>query len=204
MLIRKTSSLLRTPAFRSFIPIIISLIVLWILRDQLAAIDLIALSQTLALFEARLWITALALSALSFYAIAQYDRIAAHLMRLPISRNQALMSGWRATALSQVLGYGLITGALVRWWSLGANTASSLWNTSRMTVVVAACFFSGWGVVTSAAILVAHPAGLPGFTKQLAWLVIGIAMTGIVLSLSGRTQLQRFLPSLTVSAPVIF
>ncbi len=104
----------RGPAVRSTFPILVSLVLIWLLKDRFFEIDFGTTLASLTQYGLAHWLTGAGLSGVSFYAISQYDRIAAHLLGLRLTRRDALMSGWRATAIAQVLGYGLITGALVR------------------------------------------------------------------------------------------
>ncbi|MEM7470994.1 MAG: phosphatidylglycerol lysyltransferase domain-containing protein [Pseudomonadota bacterium] len=204
MLNRGQDMTLRLPALRALIPVAISLAILWLLRDRIMGVDVAALSAAFSQFQPGLWVSAAGLSIVSFYAIAQYDRLAAHMLDLKISRHAALMSGWRATAVSQVLGYGLITGALIRWWALGHNKALSLWACARLTLTVTGSFFAGWVVVTAFAVLVARPDTFSAAAVPLAWLIVIATSVVLILSLSPQSKLQRVLPNLSLSAPIIF
>ncbi|WP_299736217.1 phosphatidylglycerol lysyltransferase domain-containing protein [uncultured Roseobacter sp.] len=61
------------------------------------------------------WLTAILFTVLSFFAVGQYDVLARRHLGLPGSEAQARKNGMMTVALSQVLGFGLVTGGLVRY-----------------------------------------------------------------------------------------
>lgn len=146
-------------------PLALSLATLWLLRDHLRGIDVQAILSLFQGFDPDIWALAVLCTALSLLAVGGYDVLIARQMRLPISDRQAFAAGWRATAIAQTLGFGLITGALVRWRLLGLSGRDGLWRTTKLTGLVTASFFYGWLVVAGGAAILS-----PGLPDQIWWL----------------------------------
>ena len=86
------------------------------------------------------------------------------------------MAGFCGIALSQLLGLGVVTGALVRWRLM---PSLGLWQAGRVTLVVSALFLAGWAVVTALAVLAA---GGPTPGAALAVLCVGAIAVALALS----------------------
>ena len=191
------------PLLRGILPIAVSLCVLWILRDKIMNVDLGGMVQTAFQFSTRDWTIAAFLTAVSFYAVAQYDRLVAAQMELSIPRRTILAAGWRATAIGQVLGYGLVTGSLTRWRALGRIDGLSLWECSRMTAGVTVSFFAGWVVVASTAITLAPQEQFQGLPRQLAIIGLLLTLIAIIASVRPPSKWARQVPPLRFIIPVI-
>lgn len=127
---------------------------LWLLSDRLAQIDTAALSRALGRIGPGQWALALALTAVSFWAVGQYDAVVHRHLATGLPGRAARRAGICAIAVSQSLGLGLISGAILRWRML---PGLSLWQATRITAAVALSFLAGWAVVTSV-VLLALPA----------------------------------------------
>lgn len=191
------------PVRRGIVPIIVSLVLLWLLRDKIIHVDWTVMVQTALQFSLANWSVAALLTAVSFYAIAQYDRLVAIQMHLNIPRKTALAAGWRATAIGQVLGYGLVTGALTRWRALGRSTGTSLWDCSRLTAGVTTSFFLGWAAITSVAIVLTPGHAFQGWMQPCA--LLGLIGTLAILCSSAipPRRLARHIPPPRFVLPVI-
>ncbi|WP_377504981.1 phosphatidylglycerol lysyltransferase domain-containing protein [Octadecabacter sp. R77987] len=110
----------------------------------------------------------------SFCAVGQYDAGVHKLMATGVAPVDARRAGMRAIALGQTLGFGSLTGALVRWRCL---PALGLWRTTQISVLVSLSFLAAWAVV--AALMVALTGlPLPGTMAQTlsgATALIGLA-----------------------------
>ena len=121
-----------------------------------------------------------ALSALatfaSFCAVGQYDAGVHRMMHTGVAPVDARRAGMRAIALGQTLGFGSLTGALVRWRCL---PTLGLWRTTQISVLVSLSFLAAWAVV--AAVMVALTGlPLPGTMMQT---VTGATVTGATVLL---------------------
>ena len=100
----------------------------------------------------------------SFAALAQYDALMHRVLATRQTPSQARRAGWVAIAISQTVGFGLVSGALVRWRML---PGSSLRDASRLTAAVAASFLAAWAMLSAAVMLVA-PVSLSKGLPQIA------------------------------------
>ena len=98
-----------------------------------------------------IWITAILFTAVSFAAIGQYDILARRHLRLPGSDTRTHQNGMIAIALSQVLGFGLLTGSLVRY---RLRPGDGMLRSGQITAIVTAFFLTGLLFVTVFAIAI--------------------------------------------------
>ncbi len=159
-------------------------------RERIAALDVAAIKAALATVSVLQWALALGATALSFAALARYDALVHRMIGTGIAPAPARRAGWSAIALSQVLGFGLVSGALVRWRML---PGLSLVEASKVTAAVAASFLAAWAVLAAGALLVAPVAlrGLPAATVQ--------GLAGLALATGGALALLALArPSLRI------
>ena len=177
-------------AGRQLCVIAVSLVIVGVFIARSGEIDLPAIYAMVNEFSVWVWLLAALLTAISLAAAGRYDVIAASYLNLNISERPAFNAGWRATAIAQTLGFGLFTGALVRWKLLSSRPEFTLWQATQMTGVVTASFFGGWAVVTSAAILVT-----PVIAPHIWWLgLLGVWATMSLCLLSLRSTSPTRLP----------
>ena len=103
---------------RTGLPALFSIWLVWVFFDRLAAIDLVTTKENVASIGMGTWIIALFFAWVSFMAVSRYDLIISRAMTLDIPRRRAISMCWKATAVSQLVGFGLITGTLIRWLEL--------------------------------------------------------------------------------------
>lgn len=147
---------------------------LWALRHKLATLDTSAVLTALAQVSAVQWTVAALATVLSFAALARYDALIHRALGTGADPARARRAGWTAIALSQTIGFGLVSGALVRWRML---PGTSLATASKITATVAATFLAAWAVLTAHMLLLA-PVPVPGL-PVLA--VQGLALLGLAL-----------------------
>ncbi len=140
--------------FRQVGPIAAALLFLTLLGDRIAAIDVAAVSAALLRITPPQWIAAAAATFVSFRALGHYDAVIHRFLDTGIEAPEAGRAGMTAIAISQLLGFGLVTGALVRWRML---PGLSLWQATRVTATVTGVFLAGWAVVAGLAVLVLPP-----------------------------------------------
>ncbi|QDL92228.1 DUF2156 domain-containing protein [Paroceanicella profunda] len=119
---------------------------LWLLGGEVAAIQAADVMTRLREVTAQTLLCAVLLAVPSYLAMASYDLLALRQLRITLPRGAAMRAGLAAAALSQGLGFGMITGALVRWrmhrrYHLGATDAGAL------SMLVCLGFFFGLGGV---------------------------------------------------------
>jgi phosphatidylglycerol lysyltransferase len=173
-----------------------------LLRDRIAHLDLEDIIATLHQVSPHQWLAALAATTLSFWALGQYDAVLHRALGTGLPEAATRRAGATAIAISQTLGLGLVTGALVRWRML---PGLGLVEATRITAAVAVSFLAGWAVIT-ATTLVMFPDALPGGA------LIGAAGLGAALAVAGMALIApgvRFgklvlrLPSLPVMMRIL-
>ncbi len=160
---------------RLLIMLTISALFVGLLSQRLAEVDFNASWAAVRLLPPAAWAAALALTAAAFWAVGQYDVVLHRHFETGVDARAARAAGISAIAVSQTIGLGVVTGAILRWRMLPDQ---SLWLASRITVAVALSFLAGWAVVTAVAVMVLDKGGYAG----VAWAVLGAAVLAIVLS----------------------
>ena len=140
-------------AARAGLSLALTAVFVWLLADRLSDIDTTALRLALTRLHPQQWAVALVFTAASFWAVGRYDAVLHRHIATKAPDRLARRAGICAIAVSQTLGLGLISGAILRWRML---PGVSLWQATRLTAAVALSFLAGWAVVT-AATLVALP-----------------------------------------------
>ncbi len=176
----QTGARLRRAALRQLLPIAIVALFVMALRDQVMRIDTDAVLAAFGHVTAPQWIAALAATGVSFWALGHYDAVLHRHLGTGVPCPRARRAGSAAIAISQTLGFGLATGAVVRWRLL---PGMRLWQAAQVTAVVALSFIMGWAVVTSLVVLVL-PLPALGLFRLLAAGVLGLALLGVALSLA--------------------
>lgn len=147
------------------------------------------------------WIMALTATAVSFWAVGRYDTVVHRMIGTQTDSNLTHRAGIAGIAISQTLGMGVLTGALVRWRMLPDTT---LWQATRLSAAVAVSFLAGWAVVTGLALLLLTPDIWGG--RMIAVLPVIAAIALVMASLHGHStrifNRQIKWPSLTTIASI--
>ena len=165
---------------------------LWLLSQRLAHLDLADLRAGFSNVTTPHWLAALALTGVSFWAIGHYDAVLHRHFATGLPENITRRAGICAIAVSQTLGLGVITGAVLRWRMLPGQ---SLWLATRLSVAVALSFLAGWAVVTALVLLALPDAPF----KLQAAAVLTIAATLTLLSLIAPRARFRWPNAFTLS-----
>lgn len=160
---------------RQLLPCALAAGLIWYLSGHLARIDRTLVASELATISPLQWLLALLATGLSFWAVGRYDGVLHRQFGSTIAPAQARRAGIVAIALSQTVGMGLLTGALVRWRML---PGLSLWQCTHLSIAVALSFLAGWAVVAAAAVLIL-PLPVPGLA-----LGAGAVLAGAILVLT--------------------
>lgn len=141
----------------------------------------------IARYPAHVWAISACLIALSVAAVASYDLHALRALGFVAPRSRALLSGFLATAIVQFVGFGLITGALIRWRILG-GTEFSLKQAAGLTITVSFGFFASaivWCLVFAA--LARLGWGVIPISLFLGWIIVTLlAWQGRSFTVFGR------------------
>ena len=151
--------------------------------DRLSRLDLSAIWGGFHAVGAMQWVGALLATGCSFWAVGRYDAVVHRILATGTCEKQARRAGIAGIAISQTLGMGVFTGALVRWKML---PDMSLWQATRLSATVALSFLAGWAVVTGVAVALLSPMLSP-------WL----ALLPLV-SMGGLIMASLFVPPLTL------
>ncbi|WPY95444.1 phosphatidylglycerol lysyltransferase domain-containing protein [Limimaricola variabilis] len=155
----------------------------WLLARRCGTIDFGAVWPALAALPPQQWIGALACTGLSLWALGQYDVVLHRAMGTGIAPDRARAAGMRAMAISQTIGFGSITGALVRWRAL---PECDLWLATRLSVWVSVSFMAALGLLAGLSLLL-----LEGHSALAALLAIAaIAALTRITRLPGLPQLR--------------
>lgn len=153
---------------RSGLPLVIGVACVWLLRDKLHGLDLQAVADVVRGTSPMQWALAAMATAVSFWAIGTYDMVMHRHLRTGVSPQVARVTGAASIALAQVLGLGMVTGALARWRMLsGARPGMA----AAVTGAVALSFMAAWGLIA-----VGLAAMLPGVSLPI-WIT---ALTGCI------------------------
>ncbi|WP_460273421.1 phosphatidylglycerol lysyltransferase domain-containing protein [Celeribacter sp. ULVN23_4] len=169
-------------------PLAVMLFFGWLLWEKVAHLNLHTILGTIAGIRPEQWGFAALATLGSFWAVGQYDRVLHAQLGTGISDTSARKSGMVAIGLSQFLGFGALTGTLIRWRMLPELT---LWQAARLSAAVALSFLAGWAVVASAALMFFQP--------ELPW--IRTLATGTVLLSALMALLSLFPPRRLVRLP---
>ena len=167
-----------TGILRQLLPFALAFGLIWYLSGHLASIDPNLVASELATISALQWLLALIATAISFWAVGRYDGVLHRQFGSAVPPAQARRAGIVAIALSQTIGMGLFTGALVRWRML---PHLSLWQCTQLSVAVALSFLAGWAVVAAAVVLIL-PLPVP-WLAQGAAIVLGLAAVVLATTL---------------------
>ena len=156
----------------------------WLLARRCETIDFGAVWPALAALPPLQWAGALACTGLSLWALGQYDVVLHRAMGTGIAPGRARAAGMRAMAIAQTVGFGGLTGALVRWRCL---PECDLWLATRLSLWVSVSFMGALGLLAGLALLL-----LEGHAVWAALLAIAV-----IAALSRLTRLPG-LPHLRV------
>jgi len=183
------------------VPMGLGLVCLAMLGQRVSAPEARAMLGTLGDISALQWLAAAGAVAIGFWALGRYDAIVHRHLGTGIGRREATRSGAAAIALSQTLGFGVLTGALARWRML---PGLSPLDAARVSAAVAVSFLTGWAVVTAAVSLLP---GVPGLPPALSVSVLlaapALAAAAVLwprLRIMGRTI---HLPTLPAMAAIL-
>ena len=131
--------------------LLLALIFGWLLVNRLADIPLSQTRSALLGVTPSQWVAAACATLASFWAVGHYDGVIHRYLATGMSPVMARRAGATAIAVSQTLGLGVVTGAILRWRMLPGQ---SLWQATKLTSLVAVVFLGGWAVVTAVVLVI--------------------------------------------------
>ncbi|MEP5154222.1 phosphatidylglycerol lysyltransferase domain-containing protein, partial [Planktotalea sp.] len=150
------------------------------------------------------WVLAGLATTASFASLGRYDVIIHRVLGTGVSTRSAQASGAAAVALSQTLGFGLITGTLARWRGLSQQ---SIIAAASVTTLVAISFLAAWLMIFAIAGLLA-PDALPLpplFFQACLFSAICLILYTVVKRYLGFAGRRLRLPSLrAISALILY
>lgn len=152
----------------------------WLLWRKVDGLDPVEIRLAVGAVPLSGWIGAALATAGSFAALGHYDAVLHRVMGTRVGGRAARWTGMQAIAVSQFLGFGVLTGALVRWRRL---PQLSLWQATRLSAMVALSFLASWAVVTIATILIV---GSPMALHPALRIGAGVALSGMCLLIALR------------------
>jgi phosphatidylglycerol lysyltransferase len=179
-------------------PFAVTALCLWVLHDRVALPSLGDLETLLRDVTPGQWLAALAATLVSFWALGRYDSVAHRHLATGLDGPRARKSGAAAIALSQTVGFGLVSGSYARWRLLpGLTPLQSV----QLTSFVAVTFLAALAAVCGFACL----SGAAGAAMQWfgAVILLGVGASTLLSFVFPEVPLgkRRFqLPSLTAMA----
>ncbi|WP_224824621.1 phosphatidylglycerol lysyltransferase domain-containing protein [Cognatishimia sp. MH4019] len=183
------------------LPPVAAIACLWLLSHRLDAVDLPRVWDAVANLSLYQWVLGALATLGSLAAVGRYDVVIHRALGTGISARAAGRSGMAAIALSQTIGFGMLSGALVRWRML---PGLSLWRATKLTAIVAGSFLAAWAVFTAVTVLVLRP----GFVRYEAYLGMALllALAAVFYAASRGYKIGRFamrVPNLLVIGPLL-
>ncbi|WP_432256150.1 phosphatidylglycerol lysyltransferase domain-containing protein [Limimaricola sp. AA108-03] len=140
-----------------------------LLARRLETVDLGAVVPALGALPPVQWIGALLCTGLSLWALGQYDVVLHRAMGTGVEPRRARAAGIRAMAIAQTVGFGSLTGALVRWRSL---PECDLWLVTRLSLWVSISFMGALAMLGGLSLLLLDGRVLLAAVLALAVIVL--------------------------------
>lgn len=169
---------LRKLAARQILPMGIAVLLVMLMWDRVQGLDVRQITAGFRTVGPLQWLAAAGFTVVSFWAVGRYDAVGHRLIGSPTPARAALRTGVASIAVAQTVGFGVISGAFVRWRMLPELT---LVQAFRLSMTVAVTFLAGWAVVAALVILVV-PLHLPGGTAMALLALVGAALV-VILSI---------------------
>ncbi|WP_425090731.1 phosphatidylglycerol lysyltransferase domain-containing protein [Tropicimonas sp. S265A] len=190
----------RLPGLRQILPFGLGALCLWLVAQRCEGVGLAQILTALEALPITAWILAALATAVSFWAIGRYDVVLHRHFRTGHDPREAARAGRAAIAIGQTVGFGLVTGALVRWkWF---EPRMSVWDAARLTLAVTVLFLLSWGLVTLVAL--AFVPVLPGGPLwALAAAAAALALCALSLVQPAGSRMKFRWPSLLAAARLL-
>ncbi len=163
-------------------PLLAAVACLWLLAQQLAALDAAALGAAFSQIAPVQWALAFMATGASFWAVGRYDAVLHRHFDTGVPLPEAVKSGAIAIAFAQTVGFGLVSGSFARWRMLPALPLATV---ASITLLCALSFLVGLGFVAALACLLL-------WEGALIWAIPAVGLFG------GLVAVALFKPVLTL------
>jgi len=177
------------PISKAMLPLFIGAGCLWLLRDRLNAQTLASVLPTLKSMPAQQWIIGLLATGISYWAIGRYDVIIHRHFNTGCPARRASVVGAASIAVGQLVGMGVLTGALVRWRML---PEISFARAGKIALTVALSFFMGLGFSVAIVSLVFSVPYVPGYIAYSCMFLITTLVLLSILNPFIKSVLPRY------------
>ncbi len=157
---------------KAMLPLFIGAACLWLLKDRLTAQTVASIIPTLKTLPAQQWLIGLLATCVSFWALGRYDVIIHRHFNTGCPAHRASVVGAASIAVGQVVGMGVVTGALVRWRMLPELSVA---RAGKIALTVALSFFIGFGFTAAIISLVFSVNFVPAYIAY-AYIILFIFM----------------------------
>ena len=125
---------------------------------------------------------AIALAALSYFALTGYDGLALRHLRLKVAYKLTALASFTSYAISFTLGFPLITGGAIRYWIYGPAGLSA-GKVASLTAIAGITFWLGMGLIVGVGFLFdARAIGAINHFDALANQLIGVGVLGALVA----------------------
>ncbi len=165
---------LRRHGARAALSLVVCVLLVWLLMGRLSSIKPAEVALAFASLPAESWLLASLATMISFWAVGHYDAVIHRHFATQLPEPRVRLAGICAIAVSQMIGLGVICGAVLRWRML---PEIGPWPAARLTLAVALSFLGAWAMVTALVLTL-----LPGAPFKLAagaMLAGGLALTAL-------------------------
>lgn len=159
---------------RQAVAFAIGLWFIWVLFGRLDELDLGLVLGRLVELPPLYWMAAAITTTLSFLAVSAYDVVIGRSLGFRYRASEMARTGFVATALAQLVGLGLVTGALLRWRMLGAGEVT-LGRATILTGMITVGFFAASSIPLAVAILLSDR-----FTPLIRLCAYAVLMIGLL------------------------
>ena len=135
---------------RMALPLLAGGVVIWFGAQSLADLDPALIWQAFATIHWAQWAMAALCIWISFAAIGRYDETWHRILGTKTPPRLARQTGMAAVAVGQTVGFGAVTGGLVRWQCLPAVPVSQ---TAKVSAAGAASFLTAWAIYAAVALI---------------------------------------------------
>lgn len=168
-------------------PFAMAALCLWALSTRIELPSLAALGSLLGQLQLWQWLAAFGATGLSFWALGRYDSVAHRHLQTGLDGPQARRAGMAAIAFSQLVGFGLFTGAYARWRLVPGLTALQA---AQLTGLVGLTFMAALALLCGLAMIM-----VPVFAwfRPLGALLVTLTLAGSLVSFAApRLRLGAF------------
>ncbi len=180
-------AVLRRNFMRMAFSIVVCGLMVRLLLGRLSEIEPAEVAQAFAALPPAAWGLSLAATAVSFWAVGHYDTAIHRHFATHLPEARTRLAGICAIAVSQMIGLGVISGAILRWRML---PELGPWRATRMTAAVAVSFLGAWAMVTAIALLVFPAAPYKGPAAFAFGLGIVLAAVSVMAPRLGHLRFR--------------